>query len=66
MDSRTFYTVKQFSQRHPVFSESSLRYLIFNERHNGLSPAIRRVGRKVLIDEDKFFEWLDRQNGQAE
>ncbi len=59
-----FKTVKQFSQDNPAFSESGLRWQIFNENTNGLkeSGAIIRMGRKVLIDEDKFHEWLVIQN----
>jgi hypothetical protein len=56
-----YLTVKQMAQRHPAFSESSLRYHIFHEKQNGLSSAIRRVGRKILIREDGFLAWLEGQ-----
>jgi len=72
---RTLLTVKQFSQRHPAFSEGSLRFQIFNAEPrktsrgeiagNGLSAALVRLGRKVMIDEAAFFAWLDGQNGRA-
>ena len=63
-------TVQQHSVRHPAFSQSALRFLIFNAEDrvnsrgetipgNGLAPAIIRIGRKVLIDEDRFLEWID-------
>jgi hypothetical protein len=29
---------------------------------NGLAPAILRIGRRVLIDEEAFFLWLDQQD----
>lgn len=58
-------TVKQFSQKHPAFSEASLRYHIFNEQQNGLSKAILRLGRKILIKEDAFFEWVENQPDTA-
>lgn len=68
---RTLFTVKQFSIRNPAFTEASLRALIFNSkpRHstsgvisgNGLDEAIVRIGRKLLIDEEKFYAWLERQ-----
>lgn len=45
--------------KHPAFSEASLRYHIFNEKTNGLNKAIRRLGRKILINEDLFFKWID-------
>jgi hypothetical protein len=68
-------TVAQFRVAHPAFSESALRNLIFKAepRHtskgeisgNGLidAGAIVRIGRKVLIDEDRFFDWVRQQNG---
>ena len=72
---RRLLTVKQFSVRHPAFSEGSLRFQIFNAEPrktsrgeipaNGLSAALVRLGRKVMIDEAEFFNWLDRQNGRA-
>jgi hypothetical protein len=68
-------TVKQFSEHHPAFSQASLRSLIFaaNSRKsshgvipgNGLDLAIVRIGRKVLIDEVKFFEWVTAPKGGA-
>jgi hypothetical protein len=57
-------TVKQFPAQHPAFTEGGLRSLIFNEHQNGLakSGAIVRIGRRVLIDEDKFWAWVEAQN----
>ena len=54
------YSVKQFAQENPAFSESSLRWMLFNSDANGLlkSGAIIRNGRRILIDSDKFFAWL--------
>jgi len=69
---RTLLTVKQFSRKHEAFTEGSLRFQIFNANPrktslgeipgNGLDAALLRLGRKVLIDEAKFFEWIERQN----
>jgi hypothetical protein len=58
MDTPTLLTVVQFSQKHPAFPIGGLRFLIFNEHKNGLakSGAVVRFGRKVLINEAKFFE----------
>ncbi len=38
-----------------------LRHLIFYEKTNGFSHCILRIGRRVLIDENKFFEWTENQ-----
>lgn len=37
-----------------------LRHLIFHAKTNGFDAVVRRVGRRVLIDEDAFFSWVER------
>ena len=56
-------TVNQFIEEHNFTTHGGLRYLIFNAKENGLEKAIARIGRKILIDEAKFFEWVNEQNG---
>lgn len=46
-----------------AFSQSSIRWLIFNERHNGFAACVRRIGKKVLIDLDAFEAWIDAKGG---
>ena len=70
---RTLLTVRQFAEKHPAFQQGSLRNLIFlaESRNtskgriagNGLDVALVRIGRKLLIDEAKFFNWIDAQQG---
>lgn len=62
-----YSTVRQFVERHPAFKIGGLRSLIFNEKANGLAKAgaIVRIGRKVLIDETRFFDWVQLQNKQG-
>jgi hypothetical protein len=63
----TLSTVNQFTTKQPAFTMGGLRSLIFNENSNGLaqSGAIIRIGRKVLIDDAKFFAWIESQNKAA-
>jgi hypothetical protein len=44
-----------------AFTEAAVRWLIFNEKENGFSRCVRRLGRKVLIDLDQFESWIDAQ-----
>ena len=70
---RALSTVRQFSEKYPAFPQGSLRNLIFLAESrktskgeiagNGLDVALMRIGRKVLIDDAKFFEWIDSQQG---
>lgn len=55
-------TVRQFANRHNAFTEAGLRYLIFNASTNGMEKCLRRIGRRVLIDETQFFEWIELNN----
>ncbi len=57
----SFLTVRQASDKYPAFSEASLRWIIFNSKHNGATAFLRKVGRKVLLDEDGFVAWVDGQ-----
>lgn len=60
-----FLTVKQFPSYCEAFSESGLRWLIFNEKANGFCRCIRRVGRKILIDVVEFENWISEQQGAS-
>ena len=65
---RNLQRVKQFAQSsNSAFTEPSVRWLIFNEKENGLADAgaIVRVGRRVFIDVDRFYRWIDQQNAHA-
>lgn len=57
----TLSTVSQFCTKHPFITQGGLRFQIFNADNNGLSSfgAIVRMGRKVLIDESRYFEWVE-------
>jgi hypothetical protein len=60
----SYFTVKQFAESHPAFTVGSLRALIFNSNTNGLteSGAVVRINRRVLLNEPKFFDWVDGGN----
>jgi len=67
----TLLTVRQFADKHSAFSQGDLRNLIFLSENrktsrgtiqgNGLNIALVRIGRKLLIDEAKFFLWINAQ-----
>lgn len=48
----------EWSAYHPWPPLGGLRHLVFNEHTNGFSRCVRRVGRRVLIDEAEFFRWV--------
>ncbi len=60
-------TIKQFSKKYPAFPEGGIRHRIFHAESNGLakSGTIIRNGRRILINEERWFAWLESQNNQG-
>lgn len=56
--------VTQWNNHHAWPPIGGLRHLIFYANKNGFNKVIKRIGRRVLIDEDKFFKWAATQNGE--
>jgi hypothetical protein len=52
-------TIRQTVEKYPFFTESSLRWYLFNRGTNGLAAAVIKIGKKVLIDDEKFIGWVD-------
>ena len=50
---------------HPWPKIGGLRKLIFKKDTNGFNKVVKKVGKRVLIDEKAFFEWVELQNNKA-
>lgn len=59
--NRRLITVAAWPQYHSWPSVSALRNIIFFSKENGFEKCLRRIGRRVLIDESEFFTWVDNQ-----
>ena len=71
------YTVDQFAAAQPAFTPAALRNLIFKAEPrqssrgeipgNGLLEcgAVVRIGRKVLIDANRFLDWVSSQQSRS-
>ena len=64
MINRKLIPVTEWNKYHSWPKIGGLRHLIFNEKSNGFNKVVRRAGRRVLLDETAFFNWLDEQNNQ--
>lgn len=56
--------VTQWNEHHQWPPLGGLRHLIFYAKQNGFEKVLRRCGRRVLIDEAAFFQWMEEQNAQ--
>jgi len=61
-----FLSVPDTAQKYPVFTQSALRWMLFNREQNGFNRCVVRVGRRVLIDEVELVAWLrDQREAKA-
>ena len=60
--SNRLIPVTEWNKHHTWPPLGGLRHLVFHEATNGFARVVKRVGRRVLIDERAFFEWVDEQN----
>ena len=62
-ESKTrFIPATDWSKHHGWPPIGGLRHLIFNAEVNGFSDAFIRCGRRVLVDEGRFFQILRHKN----
>ena len=57
-------TVKQLAEKNPYLTESAIRWMLFNRKTNGLSVAVTKLGKKILVDDEKFDQWVE-SHGEA-
>lgn len=53
-----YLTIKQWTFAHPWPSERALRAYIYKSGANGFDKVFIRVGKRILIDEKAFFDWV--------
>ena len=54
--------VTKWNDHHEWPPQGGLRHLIFHAKTNGFDRVIKRAGRRVLISEQAFFDWVERQS----
>ena len=59
------FEVKQFGERHRAFPPPRVRWLRYRQEANGFKKAFVKVGGRLLVDEQEFFEAIYRQNGRS-
>ncbi len=56
-------TINNFVEEHKSFaSHGGIRHLIFHSESNGFKSAFKRLGSRVLIDENEFFRCVNKVN----
>lgn len=56
--------VTRWGEYHAWPPPGGLRHLIFHRETNGFDKVVRRAGRRVLLCERSFFEWVAKQTDE--
>lgn len=56
-----YLTVAQFCEAHPWPTKGAIKHFIFENRDGFDAKCVKRVGRRVLLDETAVFEWIAAQ-----
>ena len=59
-----YIPVPEWNEYHSYPSVSALRNYIANATKNGFEKVFFRKGKRIFIDEAKFFEWLRNEKGE--
>lgn len=57
--------ITKWREFHQWPSEAGLRHLVFHAETNGFKKVVKRVGRRVLIDEAAFFDYVNELNQES-
>lgn len=61
-----YLTIRDFAKQYSTWTESSIRWLIYNNTAGFNETVVRRVGKtKILLSISDFWEWIERQNGAS-
>ena len=63
---RRLIPLTNWNNHHAYPPLGQLRALVFNSKTNGFDRCIRRVGKRILIDEQAYFFWVDSQKFNQE
>ena len=56
---KSFLTLKQWLDKYKAIPEGGIRHLIFTNKDNFNSRVVKKLGRKILLDEQAFLSYID-------
>jgi hypothetical protein len=76
--TKAFFTLQQIAERHPAFTERTLRHWIYNSRPrpasicgrrvlipgNGFERVMVKIGNRIYINEPALLEWIEWSDGR--
>lgn len=58
-----YLSIRDFAKQYSTWTESSIRWLIYNNTAGFNEIVVRRIGKsKILLSVADFWDWIERQN----
>lgn len=57
---RNLIPLHKWPQYHPYPTVGQLRWYFYKNQNNFRDECTQKLGRRVLIDEGKYFEWVEK------
>lgn len=61
-DENLLLSIKDFIKKHSSFTEGAIRYYIHQNVNNFKEKVIRKVAKRIYINEKLFFEWVNEND----
>ena len=62
-----YLTIRDFAMKYSAWTESSIRWLIYNNTSNFNEIVVRRIGKsKILLSVSSFWNWIEMQNQKSD
>jgi hypothetical protein len=62
MKYKSFLTMKQWLEKYQSIPEGGIRHLIFTNRNNFNARVVKKLGRKILLDEEAFLDFINEHS----
>jgi len=59
LHQKMYLTIRQAVELGYWPSESGLRWIVFRSQSNGFDKVIRRIGGRILLNQDALKKWVD-------
>ncbi len=59
---KNFLTLRQWLNKYSAIPEGGIRHLIFTNKDNFNSRVVKKLGRKILLDEQAFLSYIDEHS----
>ena len=57
---KNFLSLKQWLEKYKAIPEGGVRHLIFTNKDDFNKRVVKKLGRKILLDEQAFLAYIDQ------